>query len=633
MAEFQYDPFAPVPEERVGTVADFGKTLAAGVTDIGSNLAGLGRYIAEAEGRSDVAELAKLLGGMFGDTSDAIRGSMNPETLKLAGATMTSKEFWEHPVLATSLKATGMLPSVAAIAIPGGLLADVTAATMAAAAGGAALNVAQPIDEFYKKLDAMPDDGLQSQSPKYKALREVMDEEPARARFNREAQGWAPAINAILGAGTAALGPAGVAARKLAGGTGNVIGASERGAFGAGAIGAAEGAVGNAIQGGVADIGSQQAEMEAGFQKDMDHARAANAALEGGVLGGLMGGVAGAVLHGKAPTAEAASRADKALGRADDARPVATADVAGPQPDTSGTGQAAKPVESPQIGNPQSAPTRSSGTYEKPVANAAKKGGTEEVAPIAPDAAQAAAIAAMNPEAQTHDVNAALDRLTQPQKAATPEVTPPSPAQTEAPPEVAQSLQRLEQPALDTAQNVQESPRTLELQIAQIGQGGRKAVMFPTGTAVPAKLPAGLKRTTNGRGVFVFDPRLTNVKEINALSKAGRENELLAMGPVSKPEAVARIARGEQPAIVTERAPDGTEVKAAVGTEQTAPAQVQALEAAKTPGNVIAVEQPGAAMAKRYATHDDDPGVVMGRRNAAARAAAGGRILGKHRDR
>ena len=70
---------------------------------------------------------------------------------------------------------------------------------------------------------------------------------------------------------------------------------------------------------------------------------------------------------------------------------------------------------------------------------------------------------------------------------------------------------------------------------------------------------------------------------------------------MSKDEAVARVAAGEPGAVVTERTPAGTEAKAAAGTTATAPAQAEALEAAKTPGNVVSVERPEDVAAARQA--------------------------------
>ena len=289
------------PEENksIGTAADFGKTFGAGVADIGSNIAAGSRYFYELGGSEAGADIAQGLQKIFGSTADSIRDTMNPETKKLAVATLTSEDFWAHPVLGTALKTTGMLPSVAALAIPGGLLADATAATIFAAGAGGLLNAEAGLDEFYKKLDEMKDSDLQEQSPKYRAMREMMDEKDARAKFNRDAQGWGPALNAIFGAATGMIGPAGIAARGLAGGgKGAVLGAAESGVLKRTGVAAAEGVLTNAAQEGVADLTVQNAEHEADLRREFDYAQAANKALEGGALGGLLGGAIGAVAGG-----------------------------------------------------------------------------------------------------------------------------------------------------------------------------------------------------------------------------------------------------------------------------------------------------------------------------------------------
>ena len=305
-----YTPATSEADQPLGTVADFGKTLGAGALGIGSNLAAASRYFYEAGGSEHGADISQGIQRMFGAGQKSIEESINPETRKLAASSLTSDEFWQHPLLATALKATGMVPAVAALAIPGGLLADAVGGTLMAAAGGAAINAGTGLDEFYKKLDAMSDDELKDQSPKYKALAEMYGEKEARAKFNTEMQGMGPAINAVIGAAAGVVGPAGTAARGLAGGA-PVLGAAGRGAIGRGLVGGAEGAVANALQAGVGDITQQQAEINAHMQKEFDLARAGQAALEGGALGGLMGGAVGLVAGGgahRAPKAEAASQ-------------------------------------------------------------------------------------------------------------------------------------------------------------------------------------------------------------------------------------------------------------------------------------------------------------------------------------
>ena len=584
------DPLAPPENTSLGTAGDFIKTLGAGVAHVGANVAGGGRYLAEGIDNTAWGNLSKKIQGVFAAGENAIEGTINPATRKLAASTLTSDAFWEHPILATSLKATGMLPNMAAVAIPGGLMADAVGATIVAAGAGGAINAADGVDEFYRKLDAMSDEELQEQSPKYKAMRQLMDEGDARKRFNREAQGWGPTINLLLGAASGAAGPAGVAARGLAGGAKNtVLGAGERGALASAGVAAGEGVATEAVEEGVQDVTQQQAEMEAGMQKEFDVARAANAALEGGALGGLFGGAVGVVTGGHGGAHETVPVAPKAEIKDE----IATTDTADPQMKNGSTGTPAKPVEIEA--NPQNAPSvapRDKGKKAKasktskdvpPAVEAtvspdiAAAVAANEGEPPVPAATEVAAMAQRSP-------NETLDRLDQEGKAPVPqEVTAP-------------------EPSLDTGQNVPEKPQSIAEQIAQIGTGDRKAVMVPKGTVVPASTLGGrtdLKIMSTPRGRFIFDPKLVDRSTITKLSAAGRENELLGLGPVSKPAAVADAAAGATPVAVTERTPAGTEVKAAAGTTTTLPEQVASLEAQKTPGNVVAVETPQQVVAER----------------------------------
>lgn len=580
------DPDQPPENTSLGTAGDFAKTVGAGVAHVGANVAGGARYLAEGAGEENWASFAKSVQDIFASGENAIEGTINPATRKLAASTLTSDAFWEHPILATSLKATGVLPNMAAVAIPGGLMADAVGATIVAAGAGGAINAADGVDEFYRKLDAMSDEELQEQSPKYKAMRQLMDEGDARKRFNREAQGWGPTINLLLGAASGAAGPAGVAARGLVGGAKNtVLGAGERGALASAGVAAGEGVATEALEEGVQDVTQQRAEMEAGMQKEFDVARAANAALEGGALGGLFGGVVGAVTGGHhAPTPKAAKTQDV----------QATADVAAPQVKEGSTGAPAKPAEIEA--NPQNAPSttpRDKGKKVKPSktskdvppvveatvpSDIASAVAANEGTPPVPAATEVAAMTQRSP-------NETLDKLDQ-------EGKPPAPA-PEVPVEVTA-------PQLDTGANVPEHPQSIAEQIAQIGTGNRKAVMLPRGTVVPEMVGRkDLKTMNTPRGRFIFDPKLVDRSTITKLSAAGRENELLGLGPVSKPAAVADAAAGAAPVAITERTPAGTEVKAAAGTTATLPEQAASLEAQKTPGNVVAVETPEQVVAQR----------------------------------
>lgn len=146
----------------------------------------------------------------------------------------------------------------------------------------------------------------------------------------------------------------------------------------------------------------------------------------------------------------------------------------------------------------------------------------------------------------------------------------------------------------DTGKNVPESEPTLLAQQQQLVDGRRPAQMFPvdaTGKVTnELPVPDGMERTTTDRGVFHFNPELTTAKDIQALSAEGRENEVLGLGKLSKPEVDEHAANGAQRVAITERTPDGTEVKTAVGTDDTAAATAADLERAKTPGNTVQVE-------------------------------------------
>jgi len=152
---------------------------------------------------------------------------------------------------------------------------------------------------------------------------------------------------------------------------------------------------------------------------------------------------------------------------------------------------------------------------------------------------------------------------------------------------------------LDTAQNIPESAKTLLLQQDQLLRGLRPAQMFPKGSS-ELRLPDGFERVETERGVFHYNPRQITPERIKQLSAEGRENEILGLGPVSKPEVEARAAATGEPVVsVTERAPDGTEIKTAVGTTGTAAAQAAAMEATKSPGSVVSVETPTQTITER----------------------------------
>lgn len=141
----------------------------------------------------------------------------------------------------------------------------------------------------------------------------------------------------------------------------------------------------------------------------------------------------------------------------------------------------------------------------------------------------------------------------------------------------------------DTGMNMPERREDLVAQQAQLQRGERTTQMFPLGTE-ELPLPDGMQRVETPRGVFHFDPRRMTADEILSASKAGKENELLGLGPFDKAEIHRRAAAGEPVATVTERGPNGEELRSALATPSTAAETKAAMEAGKGEGSRVELE-------------------------------------------
>lgn len=385
-----WDAWAEEPQtEENPTWGDYGKAFGQGAAGMGSNLAAGGRYLAEGQNQN-VADLFGAFQGALGKARDDITDSMTPEGRNRLSATLTSEQFWQHPASSMALKATGMLPMVAATVVPGALLADASLAVMAATATGGALSAGDVLDEVYKKTDATSDEDLKKASEFYAGLRGVFDEKESRRQYNEALLGMKPALNFVLGVATSAVGPAANIVRGMKG-------AATHGA----ARQAAEGAAGEMLQEGAANYSAQEALKEGGLQKDIDTGALVDAVLEGGVMGGAFGGAVGAVTgRGKAKANEI--KAKRAVDEPAD-EPIVTPEVkaedVNQQVKGQGTGNQVPPVETAPVGDKQNKPTRSETQYPKAEAakNTKRKGevnapAAEVVQPGAPTTAEAAAV-------------------------------------------------------------------------------------------------------------------------------------------------------------------------------------------------------------------------------------------------
>lgn len=153
----------------------------------------------------------------------------------------------------------------------------------------------------------------------------------------------------------------------------------------------------------------------------------------------------------------------------------------------------------------------------------------------------------------------------------------------------------------DTGANVPESLLSLLAQQEALRGGRRPAQMFPAGSP-ELPLPPGMGRLATERGTFHFDPRQIGPMDILRASAAGRENDVLGLGPLSKDDVYAIMAQtGEHPVVVVERDKRGAEVKAALATPSTARMQAAAIEAGKGDGHRVAIEPLLTTLARRGA--------------------------------
>lgn len=390
-----WDAWAEEPQtEENPTWGDYGKAFGQGAAGLGANVAAGGRYLAEGQNQN-VADLFGAFQGALGKARDDITDSMTPEGRNRLSATLTSEQFWQHPASSMALKATGMLPMVAATVVPGALLADASMAVMAATAAGGALSATDVLDEVYKKTDATSDEDLKKASEFYAGLRGVFDEKESRRQYNEALLGMKPALNFVLGVATSAVGPAANIVRGMKG-------AATHGA----ARQAAEGAAGEMLQEGAANYSAQEALKEGGLQKDIDTGALVDAVLEGGVMGGAFGGAVGAVTgRGKAKANEI--KAKRAVDEPAD-EPIVTPEVkaedVNQQVKGQGTGNQIPPVETAPVGDKQNQPTRSESSYPKAKGRGGKnqnEGVVVEVTdPGAPTVAEKAAVGDLQQKTQ-----------------------------------------------------------------------------------------------------------------------------------------------------------------------------------------------------------------------------------------
>jgi len=159
-------------------------------------------------------------------------------------------------------------------------------------------------------------------------------------------------------------------------------------------------------------------------------------------------------------------------------------------------------------------------------------------------------------------------------------------------------------------ETVPEAPQTLQEQAAALvdPKNKRRAMYVPDESAEGFDIPSGKRigaAVVDG-GVVYYDKTMYTKSEIKRLEKEGRLGTVLGLGNYNKAQVQETVDAGAEPVAVTERTPEGVEVKAAYGSTETAPEQIAALEATKTPGNEIALEPPQQVLDQRVAASAAD---------------------------
>lgn len=557
------------------TMGDRGKAVLSGALDVGAQAASGARAVSDATNSPNAAALADFFREALKQGGEATEESMSDSARKQLHSTITSQDFWDHPVSASVLKALNMTPGVAAAVAPA-MLTDGALAPWLVAGMGGAQGAAASTDDVYSQTDAMSDAELQKAMPYYAQLRsQGVPEDQARADANTKLMGLKPLLNAAAGAAGMALGPAG----RLSGLIPEDVASGLLKRMG---VGAAEGALGGAMMGGAGEATHEQTQVDLDQRTQLDPAQILAATVDSAGTMGLMGAVGGAFTGGHGTAVSESEKAPVATvdAKGPDAAQAAALSANAPTPDM--VTPPGNPITESQKAEPGAkSPVPTPAPTEAPTDAAANPGDNRPAGPVP------GVLTSKNPKGWEFNTAA----------------TPPSVL------DAAEAALRASAP--DAGKTVPESMDTFRAQADQLANGQRQAMLFPRvpGGKEPmaakrAKLdlvPEGMKTVVTKDGVIAYNPDVLKYKDVLAASKEGRLNDILALGEFSKKDLEPKIAAGEQPVAVTERQPNGTEVKAAAGTESTVPSQVASLEATKTPGNTVQVEPVGRVLTDRVA--------------------------------
>jgi hypothetical protein len=519
-----YKPY-PEAEPDTPTYGDYGKTLGAGVT--GGVLAPAAALSRSATENSDnpggrfINAMSKVLQQHLNSATEDLDSSRSEVAQERAGSAVTSAQFWEHPISAAMLKATGMAPAVAAMMFSGG--------PIGAAIVGGAMSGGSYLNDVDKAIDDAPEDKLKENKWYATQRANGMSDEDARTDLKEKVTKYKGILNFAVGALAGAIGPAGKLAAGVAGKAAAGVAGAETGVVGRAAAGAAEGAIGGGLQGGVENATVQQATIDTGLKKDFDKEALVNAVLEPAGFAGVMGAGAGAIVGGKGKP--------KAKDVTKDVVPTETptAQEQGGGPNNAPIQAAAKASTeaTPDSGNPaQTPPPQVSGAKGEAIKAKGKapaaepssgativdvKGPTPEEAlalkpKTSPEVPADVAKAATNPEFQQQ----------QPKTAPTVETPKTAP---EVPPDVAAASQRQSQPSAQPTPPPVTPEVTAAPQSAPVSSVAPVKPVAPTGRVLKDMSEQGRAKDKAAKDKAAEDLKAATAAEKEAATKKYSEAE------------------------------------------------------------------------------------------------------------
>jgi hypothetical protein len=575
--DLNLDPYAAFQPADAPDPADNSTGWLDPVKAAGSSLVGaaadplaLAQVALAKAGKNNASDMVGGLANYLNARKADIESTITPGGKKAQEATIIPEEGKEsvlsRPVGALIMKSMGFVgPAAAMYAAPEGLLGELLM--------GGTMGASQVASMASSYVGSRNDDDLAKESPLFKQYLDA-GESPDDARrdlLQVLASNSDMLANAVTG--SLAFGAAGRAVRGTLPGMAGAGLATRMG------TGAAEAGVPGAAMGFTSDIAQQHLENKArGSDEDAALGHALKAAGNMGLEFGVFGGVGGIRSH-KYPDGRRRNESTTPTVEQTDAR----------GPDS--TVAAAIAAEAPRaVPSPAETPGPVGAGAGSDVDIPAYRPREPEALPRTPDAAgpvpgptdlaattvNQGAVASSVPEARPV-VTAAPEPVAE---------TPPAAAPVVAP------VPR------ETAPTVPETRATLLEQQKQLIDGTRKVQMFPEGTK-PLRVPKGMGVIKVGNDVFHYRPAEIKANEIRTAAREGRLNDVLDLGPLSKDDVLQRAAAGEPPVAVTERTPDGTEVKTSAATAPTANIQAAHLEATKTPGNTVQAEHPAKTIDER----------------------------------